>query len=235
VGLTRRGAAAHIARPRRAKEPNVTDIAPIRLLVLDRLPLVHAGVRQLLAPFPDIEPAGAAYDLSEAIRLGAELAPTLALVEIDDLGPEWPGAIQRLAGALQAPVAVFTARADDEAVRQALRAGAQGFLLKSAHALPLAQALREIAAGARVLAPELARAGLAPAEPQYDSLTQREREVLALLARGLSNREIGLRLHVSNATVKFHCGQIFSKLGVRSRAQAVAAAFTHNLVPWVAA
>jgi DNA-binding NarL/FixJ family response regulator len=136
--------------------------------------------------------------------------------------------------ALQAPMVVFTMQADETCVRQALEAGAQGFLLKNVQPLALAQALRNIAAGQRVLAPEVISAALTPrSRDRQIDLTHREREVLTLLARGLSNSEIGLRLCVSKATVKFHCSQLFSKLGVRSRAQAIATAYTHNLVPWV--
>lgn len=211
----------------------MTCTPPIRLLTLDALPLVHAGVRQMLAAFPDIEHVGETYDLDEALRLGRLRAPTLVAVEIDDLGPDWPGALRRLAAALPAPVVVLTLQVDAETVRQALAAGAQGFLLKNTQPLALAQALRSVAAGQQVFAPEVMSAALASprCDPLRERLSHREREVLTLLARGLSNREIGLRLSVSNATVKFHCGQIFSKLGVHSRAQAVAAAYTRNLVP----
>jgi two-component system response regulator DevR len=210
----------------------VTRTLPIRLLTIDALPLVHAGVRQFLAAFPDIEPVGEARSLAEGLRVGALRAPTLVLAEIDDLGPDWPDAIRRLTGALHAPVAVFTLRVDAETARRAIEAGAQGFLLKDTQPLALAEALRGIAAGQQVFDPEIVRAAFVPQprETPSERLSQREREVLTLLARGLSNQEIGTRLHVSRATVKFHCGQIFAKLGVQGRAQAVAAAYSRNLV-----
>lgn len=225
-----------LTRERFVKGQPVTATPQIRLLTVDALPVIHAGVRQMLAAFPDIELIGETCDLRDALRLGAQRAPTLVLAEIDALGADWPGALRRLAGALQVPTVVFTLQADEGCVRQALEAGAQGFLLKSVQPLALAQALRSIAAGQRVFDPEVIGAALSPrAHDVPTGLSHREREVLALLARGLSNSEIGLRLCVSKATVKFHCSQLFSKLGVRSRAQAIAAAYTHNLVPRVIA
>lgn len=211
----------------------MAEIMPVRVLTIDTLPLVHAGVRQLLTAFPDIQLAGEAFDLNDALRLGAACAPSVVLAEIDDFGPEWPAALRRLAAVLRVPVVVFTLEADAEQVRQALGVGVQGFLLKNTQPLALAQALRSIAAGQQVFAPEVVGVALsAPLRDRpCDTLTRREREVLTLLARGLSNQEIGARLCVSRATVKFHCGQIFAKLGVQSRAQAVAVAYSHNLVP----
>jgi DNA-binding NarL/FixJ family response regulator len=219
---------------RAVKGQPVTTTPQIRLLTVDALPLVHAGVRQMLAAFPDLELIGEACNLHDALQLGAQRARTLLLVEIDALGADWPGALRRLADALQAPTVVFTMQADDTCVRQALEAGARGFLLKNVQPLALAQALRSIAAGQQVFAPEVISAALTSRpRDMLIGLTHREREVLTLLARGLSNSEIGLRLCVSKATVKFHCSQLFSKLGVRSRAQVIAAAYTYNLVPRV--
>lgn len=208
-------------------------VTPIRILTIDPLPLVHAGVRQLLAAFPDMQPVGEAFDLNEALQFGARRAATVALVEIDALGPEWPAALQRLAGALRIPVVVFTLEADPEQVRQALAAGVQGFLLKTIQPLALAQSLRSIVAGQRVFAPEACNTALAaqPRDAAWHILTRREREVLTLMTRGCSNNEIVARLCVSRATVKYHCRQIFVKLGVQSRAQAIVAAYTRNLVP----
>ncbi len=211
----------------------MTEVTPVRVLTIDTLPLVHAGVRQLLAAFPDIHLVGEAFDLNDALRLAVACAPTVVLAEIDELGPEWPTALRRLGSALCVPVVVFTREADAESVRQALAAGVQGFLLKNTQPLALAQALRSVAAGQQVFAPEVLGSAFSaqPRDLTAETLTRREREVLNLLARGLSNDQIGARLCVSRATVKFHCGQIFAKLGVQSRAQAVALAYSHNLVP----
>lgn len=211
----------------------MTASPSIRLLTIDNLPLIHAGVSQMLATFEDIAIAGTACDLNAALCNGAEVNPTIALAEIDALRPDWPGALQQLSAALAVPVVVFTMHSDSECIHRAIRAGAQGYLLKNTQPLALAQALRGIATGQQVFAAEVVCTafGARPSEHQRDKLSQREREVLTLLACGLSNRAIGARLHLSNATVKYHCGQIFAKLGVESRAQAVALAYTHNLVP----
>ncbi|HMQ29961.1 MAG TPA: response regulator transcription factor [Chloroflexaceae bacterium] len=210
--------------------------ARVKLLTIDTLPLVHAGIRQMLAVFPDIEPFGEAYDLRDALRLGAQRGPTLVLAELDALGDDWPGALRHLVGTLQAPIVVFTLRADETDVRRALEAGAQGFLLKNIQPLALAHAIRSSAAGQQVFDPQVLSGALTPRPHDVLSdLTHREREVLTLLAHGLSNSDISLRLCVSKATVKFHCSQLFSKLGVRSRGQAVAAAYARNLVPRVLA
>lgn len=211
----------------------MSDMTPVRVLTIDSLLLVHAGVRQLLATFPDMHVVGGAFDLNDALQLGAACAPSVVLTEIQDFGPEWPAALRRLATVLRIPVVVFTLEADVEQVRQALGIGVQGYLLKNTQALALAQALRSIVAGQQVFAPEVLGSTFSarPRDLAGEVLTRREREVLMLLARGLSNDAIGARLCVSRATVKFHCGQIFAKLGVQSRAQAVAMAYSHNLVP----
>jgi DNA-binding NarL/FixJ family response regulator len=207
----------------------------IRVLTIDALPLVHGGVRQLLAAFPDLQLVGEAYDLGEAIHIGNQRSPHIVLVEIGDLGASWADQFHRLRQALpHARLVVFTLMSGPEQVREALRAGAQGYLLKRATAVTLAQALRSVAGGQQVFAPEATQAILAPeASTPLDpaGLSLREREVLTMLARGLSNREISQRLHVSAATIKFHCGNIYGKLGVRTRAQAIAAAYTYKLIP----
>lgn len=207
----------------------------IRVLTLDALPLVHGGVRQLLSAFPDLQLVGEAHDLGEAIYIGSQRSPHVVLVEIDDLGAAWAEQFHRLRQSLpHARLVVFTLAARPAQVREAMRAGAQGYLLKRATAVTLAQALRSVAGGQQVFAPEATQAILAsepgsPLDPAELSL--REREVLTLLAHGLSNREISLRLHVSYATIKFHCGNLYMKLGVHSRAQAIAASYAYKLIP----
>lgn len=213
----------------------MADQQALRVLTLDSLPVIHAGVGQLLAPFPDLAVAGHAYSAAEALLLGARLRPHLALVEIRDLGAAWPEALAGLARDLPgvAPV-VFTTTAEVGALREALRAGARGYLLKNADALGLAQALRAVATGRTAFAPEALEAAVAlhrDAEPERPALSPREREVLALVAHGLSNDEIAARLHVSTSTVKYHCRTLFQKLHVTSRAQAIARAYACQLVP----
>jgi NarL family two-component system response regulator LiaR len=209
--------------------------ALIRYLTLDSQPLVHGGVRHLLRSFADLKPVGEAFDLADALRAGLRCTPDIALVEIEDLGPDWGAGLHRLAAALPgAHLVVLSGSVDASRAREALRAGVRGYLLKRVQPLMLAQALRSVAAGQQVLAPEVAEALVAGCDderPSSDEFSQREREVLAWLARGLSNDAIADRLCISLSTVKFHLSNIFEKLGVTSRSQAVVAAFEHGLVP----
>lgn len=211
--------------------------ALIRYLTVDSRPLVHGGVRHLLRPFADLRPVGEAFDLGDALRAGLRCTPDIVLVEIEDLGPDWGAELHRLAGALPgAHLVVFSGSVDATRAREALRAGVSGYLLKHVQPLMLAQALRSVAAGQQVLAPEVAEALVAARDDERlssDEFSQREREVLAWLARGLSNDAIAERLCISLSTVKFHLSNIFEKLGVNSRSQAVVAAFEHGLVPRV--
>lgn len=214
----------------------MTHAAPIRVCTLDSQPLVHGGVRQLLSLYTDIVLVGEAYDVDDLLRVAEHGAPLLALVEIDDLGPDWAGALRRLRSARPGlRLAVLTASLDAGTVRAALQAGASGYFLKRVQPLTLAQGVRSIAAGQQVLDPEATRALLAdehdPEGAPLLALSQREREVLTLMARGLANKEIADRLCVSLSTVKFHIAGILSKLGVRSRAQAIVHAYEHSLVP----
>lgn len=206
----------------------------IRVLTLDATPLVHCGVRQMLSAFDDIRLVGEAADLDDAIALSASCAPEIALVEIADLGPAWAAELGRIARSAARPrVVVFTAAADRALVREAVRAGAQGFLLKNLQPMTLAQAVRGVAAGHQIFAPEVTYRLMAeqPQDLPGDiALSTREAEVLALLVDGLSNPEIAARLCLSKATVKFHCGRIYLKLGVSSRAQAIVKAYAHQLI-----
>jgi DNA-binding NarL/FixJ family response regulator len=202
----------------------------IRVLPLDTLPLVHVGVQQLLADFPDLAVVGAARSCSEALQVATRCAPHILLIEIADLGVGWPTTLRNLARSLpSAHMVVFTGTAKSRLFEEALQAGVQGYLLKNIAAFDLAQALRRVAIGQRVFAPELS------ADSQRDplrdrfALSKREREVLTLLAHGLSNNEIAGRLHLSSSTVKFHCGGLFKKLGVANRAQAIARAYTYQI------
>jgi DNA-binding NarL/FixJ family response regulator len=203
----------------------------IRVLVLDSLPLVHAGVRQLLADFPDLAIAGAVCNHDEALRVAARCAPHILLVEIADLGAEWTATLQSLVRKLpHMRLVVFTGTADYVPMREALQAGAQGYLLKNTAAFDLAQALRRVANGQTVFAPELSAGAQHDLLRDRFALSKREREVLDLLTHGLSNDEIAGRLHLSSSTVKFHCGGLFQKLGVTNRAQAIARAYAYRIV-----
>jgi DNA-binding NarL/FixJ family response regulator len=213
----------------------MAEMKRIRVLTVDSRPIIHAGVRQLLADFPDIVFAGAAFDREEALVLTRSQAPDIVLVESDDLGPGWPDALRRLVRERAGAVVVFTMTATEEGSYQMLQAGVQGVLLKGVQPFTLAQALRSIAAGQQVFDPAVTQAALMvqPGSHAADELSNRERDVLALLANGLSNHEISRRLCVSYATVKFHCANLFGKLGVRTRAQAIAVAYKRQLIPQV--
>ena len=208
----------------------------IRVGILDRQPLVHGGVRYLLSAFPDLDVVGEAYNEGELIHCATQL--DVALVELVALDHSIGETLRRLRGAAPALRSiVFTGCAEAPLVRDALAAGASGYLLKDSSALTLACTIRGVAAGQQVLAPEAAQALLAAGEQSAaftESLTLRERDVLTLLTRGLSNQQIADQLCITVSTVKFHLAAICSKLGVTGRAQAIIRAYDLNLVPRLA-
>jgi DNA-binding NarL/FixJ family response regulator len=214
----------------------------IRVLIADDQMMVRQGFTVLLNAKPDIEVVGQAVDGKDAIAKVAELAPDVVLMDIRM--PELGGieATRRITEATQHPkVLVLTTFDLDEYVYDALRAGASGFLLKDASADQLAEAVRVVAAGDALLAPGITRrliaefsrlrsAPRAPLKERVGDLTERETEVLALIAQGLSNAEIAERLVVAEQTVKTHVGRILVKLGLRDRTQAAVFAFESGLV-----
>jgi DNA-binding NarL/FixJ family response regulator len=215
--------------------------APIRVLVADDQTLVREGLVTLLGLIPGIEVAGVARDGEEAVELATSLLPDVVLMDLRMPRMDGVEATRRLAGARPpARVVVLTTYADDESIFAALRAGALGYLTKDSGAEDIARAVRAVHAGQALLEPAVQRrlieslrdrppatAARPPAAP--DDLTPREVEVLGLIARGLSNRDIARRLFVSEATARTHVNNIFSKAGVRDRAQAVRYAFDHGL------
>lgn len=216
--------------------------APIRVLVADDQTLVREGLVTLLRLIDGVEVAGAARDGEEAIELATRLRPDVLLMDLRMPRVDGVEATRRLTRAQPATrVVVLTTYADDESVFAALQAGAQGYLTKDSGAEEIARAIRTVHAGQALLEPAVQRrlieslrerpppAGPTAPPPTPDSLTPREVEVLGLIARGLSNQEIAGRLHVSEATVKTHINNIFSKAAVRDRAQAVRYAFEHGL------
>jgi DNA-binding NarL/FixJ family response regulator len=217
--------------------------APIRVLVADDQTLVREGLVTLLGLIDGIEVAGAAKDGQEAIDLAAELRPDVVLMDLRMPRLDGVAATRRLAAGGPVPrVVVLTTYADDESVFAALQAGALGYLTKDSGAEEIARAVRTVHAGQALLEPAVQRrlieslrerppaaAGPPAARTAPDDLTPREVEVLGLIARGLSNRDIAVRLFVSEATVKTHVNNIFSKAGLRDRAQAVRYAFDHGL------
>ncbi|MFE7169002.1 response regulator [Streptomyces sp. NPDC057616] len=216
--------------------------SPIRVLIADDQQMVRQGFGVLLNTKPDIDVVGQAVDGLDAVAQVAELAPDVVLMDIRM--PELGGieATRRITEATpHIKVLVLTTFDLDEYVYEALRAGASGFLLKDASADQLAEAVRVVAAGDALLAPGITRRLIAefsrldgrpraPLKERVGDLTERETEVLALIAQGLSNAEIAERLVVAEQTVKTHVGRILVKLGLRDRTQAAVFAYESGLV-----
>jgi DNA-binding NarL/FixJ family response regulator len=214
----------------------------IRVLIADDQQMVRQGFTVLLNAQPGIEVVGQAVDGLDAVVKVAELAPDVVLMDIRM--PELGGieATRRITDATpQIKVLVLTTFDLDEYVYEALRAGASGFLLKDASADQLAEAVRVVAAGDALLAPGITRRLIAefsrlngtpraPLKARVGELTERETEVLALIAQGLSNAEIAEHLVVAEQTVKTHVGRILVKLGLRDRTQAAVFAYESGLV-----
>ncbi|MGW2961291.1 response regulator [Streptomyces sp. NPDC001220] len=217
--------------------------SPIRVVIADDQQMVRQGFTVLLNAQPAIEVVGQAVDGLEAVVKVAELTPDVVLMDIRM--PELNGieATRRIVGERpDIKVLVLTTFDLDEYVYEALRAGASGFLLKDASADQLAEAVRVVAAGDALLAPGVTRRLIAqfsqldgggvraPLKSRVGDLTERETEVLALIAQGLSNAEIAERLVVAEQTVKTHVGRILVKLGLRDRTQAAVFAYESGLV-----
>lgn len=216
--------------------------APIKVMIADDQMMVRQGFTVLLNAQPDIEVVGQAVDGAEAVAKVAELAPDVVLMDIRMPGMGGIEATSLITGAPGATVKVLvlTTFDLDEYVYEALRAGASGFLLKDASADQLAEAVRVIAAGEALLAPnitkrlitEFSRLGAprAPSKARIDELTERETEVLSLVAQGMSNAEIAGHLVLAEQTVKTHVGRILVKLGLRDRTQAAVFAYETGLI-----
>ena len=213
----------------------------IRVVVVDDQDMIRAGIAALLGAQDDLEVVGEAADGVAALAEVTRTAPDVVVMDIRMPGMDGLTATRELTAAPGGPkVLVLTTFDADENVYRALRAGASGFLLKGARPAELAEAVRVVAAGEALLAPSVTRrlvehvvtAGLAPPGPPRGTpeLTPRERDVLELVARGLSNTEIAARLVLAEQTVKTHVSHVFTKLGVRDRAQAVVHAYETGLV-----
>jgi DNA-binding NarL/FixJ family response regulator len=218
----------------------------IRVVVVDDQPLVRAGFRMILSSQPDIEVVGEAGDGAQALRLVDQLHRTgnpADIVVMDIRMPVMDGvaATRALVGPAPAPhVIVLTTFDTDAEAFASLQAGASGFLLKNAPPEDLLSAIRAVYNGDAVVAPRVTRrlldrfAGQFVATPEPDprlaELTAREREVLLLVAQGLTNLEIAERLSISEATVKVHVGRILTKLDLRDRVQIVVMAYESGLV-----
>lgn len=206
----------------------------IRVLIVDDHPMVRSGLTALLSAYDDLELAGEASNGAEAVRACARVKPDVVLMDL--VMPEMDGATATRLIREQHPqvkVVALTSFKEDGLVQDALKAGAIGYLLKNVTADELANAIRAAHAGRPTLAPEatqvLINASTQPPAVGSD-LTEREREVLALMVEGLSNQDIARKLYVSQSTVKFHVSSILSKLYVSNRTEAVALAVKKKLV-----
>jgi len=215
-----------------------------RILLVDDQPLLRTGFRMILSAEPDFAVVGEAGDGASAVEIARRLKPDVVLMDIRMPGMDGIQATRALAGpGVVEPmkVLILTTFGLDEYVVESLRAGASGFLLKDAPAEDLVEAIRIVAAGDALLAPSVTRrlldriaSKLPPAHenviPALSELTEREMEVLKLVARGLSNAEIAEKLVVSETTVKTHVSRILGKLDLRDRVQVVILAYETGLV-----
>jgi DNA-binding NarL/FixJ family response regulator len=215
----------------------------IRVLLCDDQALVRSGFRMILEAREDIKVVGEAEDGAQALELARRRRPDVILMDVRMPRLDGVQATRRLAEAdSEARVLILTTFDLDEYVYEALRAGASGFLLKDVQPAQLVEAIRVVARGEALLAPTVTRRLLdrfaqalpgSPGElpPELGSLTERELEVLGLLAGGLSNAELAGRLFLSETTVKTHVSSILRKLGLRDRVQAVVVAYQAGLAP----
>ncbi|GAA4923697.1 LuxR family two component transcriptional regulator [Stackebrandtia albiflava] len=219
-----------------------SDHRPIKVLLVDDQPLLRTGFRMVLGSEPDIDIVAEAGDGTEAVELARRLLPDVVLMDIRMPKMDGVAATKAIVEAkLPVRVLILTTFDLDEYVVGALRAGASGFLAKDVPADDLVTAIRSVAAGEAVVAPRILRrllekfvdrlpdpAGATPTS--LDVLTDRERQVLGLVAKGMSNAEIAKELTVSETTVKTHVGHVLTKLGLRDRVQAVVLAYETGLV-----
>jgi len=233
----------------------VTDDKPLRIVIADDQASVREGLVLLLGGLPGIEVVGAAADGEQALELVAEHKPDAILLDLHMPVLDGIGATRRLVAEHPGvAVVVLTTYADDASVLEALRAGARSYLTKDADRTDIARALEAAASGLTVFDPRVHATLLAAASPGVagaaapdgasaapgpapgarpsappDGLTQREVEILSLIAQGLTNGEIADRLFLSNHTIKTHINRIFAKTGSRDRVAAIAYAQRHNL------
>ncbi|MBT2208850.1 response regulator transcription factor [Actinomadura sp. NEAU-AAG7] len=214
----------------------------VRVVLVDDQPLIRAGLRVLLADHPDLNLAGEGETGAEAIVLARELRPDVIVMDIRMPGLDGIEATRRITAEPPAPhVVMLTTFDDDEYVYASLQAGASGFLVKDMALEDILGAIRVVAAGDALIAPSVTRRLIehfaagpaprrAPATDRLDAVTDREREVLTLVGRGMSNAEIATALFISAATAKAHVARLLTKLGARDRVHLVIIAYETGLV-----
>jgi DNA-binding NarL/FixJ family response regulator len=213
----------------------------VRVVLADDQPLVRAGLRVVIADTPDLDVAGEAATGAQAVALARDLRPDVVVMDIRMPGMDGIEATAMITAEHQtARVVVLTTFDDDDYVYAALRAGASGFLVKDMALTDILAAIRVVAAGDALIAPSVTRRLIAqfagrpeppPPRRQIDGITEREREVLTLVGRGLSNAEIAASLYISAGTAKAHVAHLLDKLGARDRVHLVIAAYDAGLVP----
>lgn len=209
---------------------------PLRVLIADDHLVVREGLRAILGTAPDLTLVGEATDGAEAVQLVGELSPDVVLMDLRMPGVDGIEAIRQITARYpEVEIVILTTYDDDQHIVRGLRAGARGYLLKDAGRKVLFEAIRAAARGESLLPSAVVEkvvARLAEPKPVAAArLSEREQEVLALLAQGAANKEIAVRLHITERTVKAHVTGIFNKLGVNSRAEAVAVALRSGLLP----
>ncbi|MDH3247691.1 MAG: response regulator transcription factor [Acidimicrobiia bacterium] len=212
----------------------------IELVIADDQQLVRSGFGMIIGAEPDMSVIGEATDGAEAIRLVRSLRPDIVLMDVQMPGTDGLEATAEITAMADGPrVIILTTFERDDYVFTALRNGASGFLLKNAPPETLIEAIRTVASGDALLAPSVTRRlveefarrpGATVTSEAADRLTEREREVLVLLARGMTNAEIAEELFVGEATVKTHVSNVLTKLGLRDRVQAVVFAYENGVV-----
>ena len=215
----------------------------IRVLLVDDQALLRTGFRMILQAQPDLEVVGEAVDGADAVRQARALRPDVVLMDVRMPVMDGIQATEEIVAAVEGTrVLILTTFDLDEYAFAGLRAGASGFLLKDVPPAELIGAIRAVAAGDAVVAPRVTRALLdrVPLDPPGDAvgsredvlatLTDRERQIFGAIAKGLSNAEIAVRLHLSEATVKTHITRVLAKLQLRDRVQVVIFAYEHDLL-----
>jgi NarL family two-component system response regulator LiaR len=212
----------------------MNETKAIRILIVDDHPMVRSGLNDFILTNEGMELVGEAQNGVEAVEFCATHEVDVVLMDMVMPLMDGSEATRRiLALGKSVKIIALTSFHEQNLVEQAMKAGATSYLLKNVTAAELVEAIRAACGGFSMLAPEAARALIHTDRPRTDlglDLTKKEREILAFLVKGLSNLEISNQLHISIATVKYHLANIFTKLGVRNRVEAVTIALEHNLV-----